>query len=203
MRCTCRLWILLSVLMMGCAGTAPTHFYVMTALPHSERIPALPGDKRNLAIGVGPVELPAYLDRPQIVTRLGATTLDLSEFHRWAEPLKDNIPRILAENLSNLLATDYIATYPWPRSTSIAYQVRVDLIHFEGTFGEQSVLKARWYILDAKRDQELMRSTSNISVPAETTDYATMVTAMSQTLETLSRDIAVALRALAQNPATG
>jgi uncharacterized lipoprotein YmbA len=203
MRHTSRLWLLIAFLMASCAGTAPTQFYVLTALPSSERIPPLPGDKRNLAVGIGPVELPRYLDQPQIATRLSPTTLSLSEFHRWAEPLKDSVSRVLAQNLSNLLTTDYIAIYPWARSTSVDYQVGIDLIHFEGTFGEQSVLEARWYILDAKRERELMRNTSSASVPVDTKDYKTLVAAMSQTLEKLSRDIAVALRALAQHPSTG
>jgi uncharacterized lipoprotein YmbA len=65
------------------------------------------------------------------------------------------------------------------------------------------VLEARWYILDVKRERELMRNTSSASAPIDTRDYQTLVTAMSQTLEKLSRDIAVALRALAQNSSTG
>lgn len=209
MRYTSGVWLLMAVLMAGCISisTAPTQFYVLTALPSSERLPPLPepADKRNLAIGVGPVELPRYLDQPQIVTRLSPTSLHLSEFHRWAEPLQDSVARVLAENLSHLLGADDIAIYPRMRSTPVDYQVRVDLIHFEGTFGEQSVLEARWYILDAERQQELMRKTSsiNVAVPVNTKNYEIMVAAMSQTLEKLSREIALALRALARDASTG
>ena len=194
------LWILMSLLAASCAITTPTQFYVLTAVPSSAPLQRLPGDKRNLTISIGPVELPGYLDRPQIATRLSPTTLHFSEFHQWAEPLKDSVTRVLAENLSHLLATDYVVSHPWTRSTAMGYQVQVYLTYFEGMFGDQSLLKARWHILDTEAQEELIRQTSSFTAPANTEDYETMVAAMSQTLEKLSHDIAVALRALAQNP---
>ena len=57
-------------------------------------------------IGVGPITVPKYLDRPQIVTRSGRNQLALGEFDRWAEPLQDNVLRVLAENLAFLIPTD-------------------------------------------------------------------------------------------------
>jgi len=35
----------------------------------------------TLAIGVGPVEFPKFLDRPQIVTRKSQHRVEVSEFH--------------------------------------------------------------------------------------------------------------------------
>jgi hypothetical protein len=98
------------MLLAACAtGTsAPSRFYVLAPLEAPEAEPQLAPGERCLAIGIGPVEIPAYLDRPQIVTRLSNNELNLAEFDKWAEPLRDNLIRVLAENISSLLCTEPI-----------------------------------------------------------------------------------------------
>ncbi len=191
----------LLLLLGGCASTAPTRFYILTALPSSARLQPLPGDRRDIVIGVGPVELPRYLDRPQIAARMGRHELRFAEFDQWAEPLQDNVTRVLAENLSLLLATDYVVTHPWPRSAALTFQVLVRITRFEGTMGERGVLTAQWQIVDSQK-RERMRKTSSFTLPVETADYRVLVAALSRALGDLSRDMAVALRALAQSEAT-
>jgi uncharacterized protein len=185
----------------GCAGSAPSRFYVLTAVSTSEPQQPLLGDLREVAIGVGPVELPRYLDRPQMATRAGPYELHFAEFHQWAEPLAGSVTRVLSENLSHLLATDRIVTYPWPRSTPVAYQVLVQMSHFEGTLGEQSWLSAQWHIVDVEEQQELLRQTSQFQPAVEAADYHSLAAALSQGLGALSQDIAAALRALPLQPA--
>ncbi len=87
----------------GCAGTPNSRFYLLeplTGAPGPEG--TVPLD-RAISIGLGPVTLPEYLDRPQIVTRTDRNTVLLAEFDRWAEPLSGNVSRTLAENLTYLL----------------------------------------------------------------------------------------------------
>ena len=68
------------------------------------------------AVGIGPVTLPQYLDRPQIVERTGPNSLKIAEFDRWAEPLNNTVPRILVQNISQLLQSDRV--YALPRRTT-------------------------------------------------------------------------------------
>ena len=200
-RYTILLFCMTTVGLGGCAGSAPSRFYVLTAVSTSEPQQPLLGDLREVAIGVGPVELPSYLDRPQMATRAGPYELHFAEFHQWAEPLANNVTRVLSENLSHLLATDRIAIYPWPRSTSVAYQVIVRMSHFEGTLGEQSRLRAQWHIIDVEAQQERMRRTSQFQPAVEAADYPSLAAALSQGLGALSQDIAAALRGLTLQPA--
>jgi uncharacterized protein len=195
-RYTLLLCCLTTVVLGGCASSAPSRFYVLSAVSTSEPPQALVGALREVAIGVGPVELPRYLDRPQMATRAGPYELQFAEFHQWAEPLADNVTRVLSENLSHLLGTDRITTYPWPRSTPVAYQVIVQMTHFEGTLGEQSRLSAQWHIIDVDEQQELLRQTSQFRPAVEAADYPSLAAALSQGLGALSQDIAAALRAL-------
>ena len=90
----------------GCAGMSPpSNFYVLSTLPESAAGTQSDGDESKIEIGVGPVKLPEYLDRSQIITRISPNALKVAAFDRWAEPLKSSFPRILMENLATLLNT--------------------------------------------------------------------------------------------------
>jgi uncharacterized lipoprotein YmbA len=84
---------------------------------------------------VGPITFPKYLDRPQIVTRASRKHLTLGEFDRWAGLLQGNVSRVLAEKLALLIPTDHILLQAWPRATNPDYQVRGEVLHFEGWLG--------------------------------------------------------------------
>ncbi len=198
-----RLWfqlgvITLSVYLMnlgGCTTTPPTNFYVLTPLPSAETLGLTTVAAGGPSIGIGPVTLPQYLDRPQIVSRLSRARLNLGEFDQWAAPLKDIVASVLAENLSMLMSTDHIAVYPWPRSTTIDYQIMVDVTRFDGKMGGEVLLLARWSIV-GKDGKEWVKKKSRFSQPAGAPDYEATVTAMSRALERLSRDIAAGFRTI-------
>ena len=179
----------------GCGSTPPTRFYLLPTL--TDASPPTSTGKRDLTIGVGPVTLPPYLDRPQIVTRASRAKLDLAEFDQWAASLQDTVARVLVENLSLLIPTDRVMLYPWPRTTAIDYQVIVEVTQFDRTLGGEVVLVARWSIT-AANEQELMMRKARFSAPAGGQDYEATVTAMGRTLEALSRDIAATIQSMAQ-----
>jgi uncharacterized protein len=184
-----------SLLGLGACASTPSHFYVLNTLSASETMPATVA-AQSPVIGVGPITLPKYLDRPQIVTRVGRHQLALAEFDRWAEPLQDNVLRVLAENLARLVPTDHILLHPWPRSATVDYQVSMEVRQFDGWLGGESTLLARWSILDGA-ERELLNRMVHLHVPTGGRDYEAMVVAMNQMLEALSRDIALAIQRLA------
>ena len=59
------------------------------------------------------VTMPGYLDRNQIVIRTGTDQVEISAFHRWAEPLEDGIARVLAEEIGARVPTERIVIFPW------------------------------------------------------------------------------------------
>jgi uncharacterized protein len=184
-----------SLLGLGACASTPSRFYVLTTLPASETMPATVA-AQSPVIGVGPITLPKYLDRPQIVTRASRNQLALGEFDRWAEPLQDNVSRVLAENLGRLIPTDHILLHPWPRSVTLDYQVTVEVLQFDGWLGGESTLLARWSILDGA-ERELLNKMVHLHAPTGGQGYEAMVVAMNQMLEALSRDIAPAIQRLA------
>ena len=93
---------------------AGSHARVSSARPITASNAVAPsgtGTACSPALGVGPVRLPGLLDWPQIVTRRGADEIDRAEFDRWAEPLAETVPRVLAEDLAALWKTDRVAVF--------------------------------------------------------------------------------------------
>src|SRR5215510_10856515 len=139
----------------GCASSPPTRFYVLPSLTGAETAP--PAAQPDLTIGVGPVTLHPYLDRPQIVTRASRARLILGEFDQWGAPLRDSVAQALAENLSLLVPTDRVVLHPWARTTVPEYQVTVEVLQFDAGPGGQVILAARWQILSAEEKVLAMR----------------------------------------------
>ena len=105
----CNVIAALALVLTGCSSTSPSRFFVLTS---QDRLVA--GHlQSDVSIGVGPIVLPHYLDRPQIVTRTGQNELRLAEFDRWAEPLTENVSRVLTEDLCKLLETEQVSIVPF------------------------------------------------------------------------------------------
>lgn len=187
-------------LLGGCVGgkSKPSKFYVLSSLPSSDAQKQVAAAEQGIAVGVGPVVLPHYLDRAHIVTRASPNQLDLAEFDRWAESLQDNFVGVLTENLSILLATHHVAVFPWDGSTPIDYQVAVDVTRFEGDADGNALLIARWSIFGKGGRELLVRRRSSFSEPAGAGDYEALVSAMSRTLANLSREIASAIETVSR-----
>jgi uncharacterized lipoprotein YmbA len=175
----------------GCATTPASKFYILSPVTTDAAV-----QPANLAtaIGVGPVELPNYLDRPQIAVRSGANELVFSETHRWAEELKDNMTNVLAQNLSLLVPTDRVSVFPWGRTTTVDYQVVAEISRFDADASGNVVLSANWKLY---REQDREVVTQKKTVFTETvngTGYTDIVAAQSRALASLSREIAGAIR---------
>lgn len=179
----------------GCAGTPPTRFYTLTpeASPGAQN--SAGGPPAGIAVGLRRVELPAYLDRLQIVTRSGPNTIQVADFHYWAAPLDEMFARALADNLSLLLPADRVVLFPWTQATPLDYVVTVEVTQFEGTWGSEAGLEARWSIAKPAGRDVLFLGKSRLREPA-TDGYAAMVSAQSRLVAGLGGEIAAAIKTL-------
>ena len=192
---TIAVWASLIIIILGgCASTEPSNFYVLSPVQAIANGPDAGRSLPGVTIGVGPIEIAQYLDRPQMVSRSSQNELILAEFDKWAEPLKDNIGRVLAENLSGLLSTDRVFVFPWRHSGLIDYQAVVRITRFDTDWLEETKLVARWKILGENGDLLVMRKSEYRASGKE--GYRAIAEAMSQNLADLSRDIAAAIQAL-------
>lgn len=186
------------LLLSGCTASKPSRFYVLTPLQASKEAAGTSG----LALGIGPVVIPQYLDRPEIVTRTSDNRLELAEFDQWGGRIGDNITRTLAENLSGLLKTDRISIYPWTDSSGLADQITVDITKFERDPSGDVTLTAFWTITNAQNGKILLNGRSNIRKAVATSAasggdvYDGIAAAMSEALASLSQEIAAAIGGL-------
>jgi uncharacterized lipoprotein YmbA len=184
------------LLLFGCSHSAPTRYYDLG--PLSER--GAPERKDACAsIGIGPVKIPEYLGRSGIVTRVASHELKVAEFNKWAEPLEENFPSVLAEDLSSFLCTKTIVIFPWRGSIPLDYRVYVDVIRMDGGLGESAVLDVSWTIMGgADKKGVLWMERSSYNEPTGGQDYGEFVAAQSRNVGALSRDIAEAIKTLSK-----
>ena len=180
--------VVLSAVLTGCGQSERSRLYTLSDLSESETIVS---SSAPLTVGVGPVTLPQYLDRPQIVVRQSANRLELAEFDRWAESLTDTVPRILTENLGALLGSDRVYRHPSSQRRRADLTVRVALSRFEGTAAGSALLVARWEILAGDSAEPLASGrTVERRDGAAAGDYEAMAAQLSDLLMELSKVIA-------------
>jgi uncharacterized lipoprotein YmbA len=177
--------------LFACAGkSTPSKFYVLSSLPQSP-LTATEGG----TIGVYPVTMPDYLDRPQVVTRMSENELNLDEFSRWAEPLRDSFTSALVQDLSTLLDTAKVIRTTENPGIPIAYQVGVDVVRFDGTLGGDVVLVVKWGLFEEGGKKLLLGKRSTFTEPTGGATYDAYVAAESRAVSALSREIAEAIKA--------
>jgi uncharacterized lipoprotein YmbA len=185
----------LSVAIAGCAVTQPANFYTLS--PAAEPTVAK-RSAEGLVVGLGPITLPQYLDRPDIVTRAGANQMQLAEFNKWAEPLEPMLTRIMAEDLYALLDASDVIPIPQRGDIYLDRVIEVDISRFDADAAGQVALDARWRIYEGDNETLLASGRSQITEPcAPPPDFDAIVAAMSRALGQASEEIA---RAIASPP---
>jgi len=179
----------------ACASSPDSCFYMLAPMQEAAVAAPVAADRTRVSLCVGPLLVPAYLDRLPMCVRDSANEVSYAEFHRWAEPLEDGIGRVLLGNLAQLLDTARIDLFPWKSPAPADYQVRIMLIRFDGAPGEQAVLKALWSISAAGQETPVFETISAIVEPVEANNYKALVQAQNRALERLSREIAAAIQA--------
>jgi hypothetical protein len=188
-------YLVFALLLAGCARTAQVSYYQLSPLEGAGSA-SFSAEAGNMVLGIGPMRLPEYLDRPQLVTRLSPNRLQLADGHRWAEPLSENILRVLGENLSALLGTDRILMHPWPASRSTDYQLLVEVLRFENESDGGARLVALWSVKGRDGGIVLPEKRSSHLVSAASLDQEGLVSALNEALGNFSREIGQELTTL-------
>lgn len=181
------------VLVGGCSSTPPSRFYTLSAAA----TPVAPASE--LSAAVGPVSVPAQVDRPQFVVRTGPNQVQLDEFNRWAAPLQDNISRVVAENLVSMLGSPHITLSPQTLSGNAEYRIAIEVQGFESAPGESAMLDAVWTVR-RMHDGKTETGRSTVREPVKHQGYDALAAAHSRAIAHMSQDIAGALRKLERVP---
>lgn len=170
----------------GCTWTTsspPAHYYLLPAQPPpSAKFPEI-----HWNIGVEPIKLPRYLDRPQIVTVKDRGQVRLAEFHRWAEPVRDGFTRVLMAGLNARIPNGQVLSLP-ARHIPIDWAVAIQVTQFHVHDGH-CLLQAAWRLRQGQKAYKIHRE--QIQVPVSNAhNYPVVVTAMSRAIDQLADKIA-------------
>jgi len=163
-------------------------------------------DKFEIAPGaivaVGPVNIPAYQDRPQIVTRNKDGTLNFAQFDRWGERLDAALARMVSEDLAAMLPATTIQLFPCNFNIPLNYQIIVDVFRLDGELEKELVLTAQWTIVDAKNRKMLLTKRAQFIQPINPHNYFGLSRALSAVTVSLAKEIARDLSTLSRKPET-
>jgi uncharacterized protein len=175
----------------SCGTTAPSRFYTLGATAVSDGTAPV-----SYPIMVGPVSVPAAVDRPQFVLQAAPNRVDVDEFNRWAAPLNDAIAQVVAGDLVNLLGTPNVAAAPMANFDP-AYRVTIDVQRFESVPGQSALVEAVWIVhKTAGGETQSGRTVAREAVQGD--GFDALAAAHSRALAKMSGDIAVAIRAEAE-----
>jgi hypothetical protein len=147
-------------------------------------------------VGVGPVELPAYLDRKSVVRRTSSHELHVSEFELWGQPLRQSVVQVLARNLEILVPGVVAVSFPWKGpQQDLDYRVVLEVDRFDAGPDDQVVLDVAWALHRGMSASWIAGGHRAIRVPVQGDGYPAIVAAMSQAVDQLSREIAPHLKA--------
>jgi uncharacterized lipoprotein YmbA len=173
----------------GCGSSAPSRFYTLSSV-------AAPAQAKASALGVivGPVSVPAAVDRPEFVVQVTPNRVDVSEFDRWAAPLSNEIARTVAGDLSLLLGTPDVGVAPFANFDP-DYRVTINVLRFESMPGDSVHVEAVWAV---RKTEGGVTSSGRTSAQeaVDGKDFEGLAAAHSRALVTLSSDIADAIRAV-------
>lgn len=181
--------------LLGCtAPSPPSRFYrldsqeIGTVMP--QRHPA--GESLPL-VGVGPLRLASYLDRPQIVERQSPHRLTLHEFDRWGGSLQENMLQVLTNILQKELSQSQVIGFPWHSGVEPDYEVLLYISRFERQ-GDRIQLQARWSLMQREGRRLIHLDQSSIETQVDGFGIESSVAAASEAVQILAREIAAQLQ---------
>lgn len=182
--------LLFAMQLMACASTEQARFYLLEAVAE----PTAPVDQAEVdatIIELKLAKIPAYLDRPQMVTRQQDHQVRINQFQRWAEPLQDSIKRVLVANFNRQLARAEVRERQLLSKDKAEYRLLIQLLRFDSNSETgNGYLQARWLLQKSADKSEIMARTELLEVAVAHNDFASQVQGLSIALARLTETIA-------------
>ena len=181
--------LLTLLLMVACSSSPKVRYFSLSPMNYDYR-----QDPEDAVImGLGPLAIPEYLNRSQIVTRGAGSELQVDEFNRWAEPLSEAVHRVLASDIDNLLNDVSVVAFPYESAIRVEVEYRMvgEVIRFDADLSGRVVLEVQWGIKEVP---------VGVAIPAYRSRYEAQATppddpgaiaqSMNKALAQFGRDVA-------------
>lgn len=186
------------LVLSACVSSPPVRYYSLS--PIDTDYQQDPDDA--VMLGIGPLSIPDYLNRSQIVTRDVDAQMRVDDFSRWTEPLADSMHRIISTDVDNLLHGVVVVRYPYDAvvRSHLDYRLVGDVNRFDADSSGLVVLEIQWTIVDTEANLLVPARRNRYQAQMVTSgDFGAMVAAMNDVLSQFSRDVADRLKAASQN----
>ncbi len=197
LRCACFIFVL-----SGCISvpnSLPPRFYMLQAISDDQVIQKI-NIVSDALIAVGPVKIPEYQDRPQIVTQSKEKMLKFAQFDRWGESLGLGVARLIREDLTDMLPGVKLTLYPWDPAVLVRYQVVVEIVQLDSQLDKDLFLVAQWMVIDAQNTKTIIIKRSEFRQPIMPQNYSGLAKTLSMACALLSSEIAEELAAIKTHP---
>lgn len=177
--------------MTSCSRSKEAIFYLLDPLPlliHKTK------PFHYFQIGIDLINIPAFIEKPQLMIRYDDHRVKLEEYHQWAEALSKNITRVIETNLTVLLPGSLVESAPWDVKFHPNYSLQVNILKFDMDLSGRCQLNAQYNIyqdshLIKRKETNYLTTVSPVTIPA-------LVAAMNKNLTLLTQDIAQSFRSL-------
>ncbi|HEX8964169.1 MAG TPA: PqiC family protein [Rhodocyclaceae bacterium] len=172
--------------LVGCSGSAPIRYF---SLEDGES-PAL-GSADGPRVAIVQVNLPELVDRDALVVRTSGHRLQISDQDRWGEPLRRQIPRLLARDLGVALNSGRVVTQPIDaRNFDVDFKLTLDIQRLEVMLDRGVELDALWRV--EQRDGQVFFGRTRVwqSIGSSADSYAAAVASQRLAFLGLARKLA-------------
>jgi uncharacterized protein len=180
------------VLLCGCASSAPSKFYTLTAVPAGGAAPA--PVQPSLPVRVVAVRIPPMLDRQEIARPSAGDQLVISGEERWDAPLDEMIQEILTRDLIERLPASAVILPGAPAPARVD-SIVVNILQFQSDVAGKVLFQGSWSLLTPGTAAPSLIRDFRYSAEASPESTGEEVQAMSTLLGELADDIARSLPA--------
>lgn len=173
----------------GCRHSPPTRWY---ALPSTwDEVAASHAPAAEVWELSPRIALPGALDRDTLQVARGAAGVELLAGHRWAEPLRDALPRVLLHDLRRLRGDDRVWAAPPPAGVRAARRLHVELLALQGDALRRELrCDARWWWTALPADTPPRTGSARLVLPTGDGSADALVAAHRRALWALAERIA-------------
>lgn len=181
------------VVLTGCARSPERQFYTLRTASQAIKAPEVTSPKRTLAISS--ISIPDSVDHNKMISRQpGSHRLEISEIHRWAEPLTTEIATVVADDLKGQFAETLVTTAGQNAGASAPdFRLDLDITRFDGTLGSGIDIEAAWTVRPPN-NSPARNGQASIKAPSTGSDYEALARAYTEGLHRLARLIGNTLR---------
>jgi len=176
-------------LLLAACASEPDRFYTLNTVPEGARV-GLASPTVHVILGVN---LPALVDRAEMVLSTSNNGIVVLEHQRWAAPLSDQMTQTLARDIENRRADILVGDRGFDQGKTAAVTIRVDIVRLSAAREGGVSMEAHWRIVDASAGiDELGVAVFDGAVDGD--GYASIPRAYSHLLGLLADKLAASLR---------